>query len=144
MDQGTSLVAIIISIIAITGQIITVVSNSKSNKKDLKKDIITDFETRVTQLETQNRTKDDEIHNLTAEMNQLKGALNEKNERIKTLEDLVTNRNPELGVFIKQGREAMEFQAVTMPRVEATLDAVHKIVGQIKGRMDRDNGQVGK
>jgi prefoldin subunit 5 len=50
----------------------------------------------------------DQVASLTSKVGELTGALNEKDDRIKTLEAIATNRNPEMETFMKNMTDALE------------------------------------
>ncbi len=49
----------------------------------------------------------DQVADLTRKVGELTGALKEKDDRIKTLEGIATNRNPEMETFIKVMTDAV-------------------------------------
>lgn len=84
--------------------------------------VIATYKERVEQLQQT-------VNDLTAKLGELTGQLKEKDDRIRTLESIATNRNPELETFIKQmtlvSLQAQEF----MKSSTEGMNSLRKLLG---------------
>lgn len=73
----------------------------------------------------------EQVATLTSKVGELTGALKEKDDRIKTLEAIATNRNPEMEIFMKTMNDAVEQGKVTSQAaqeyMQRTSDDLHMI-----------------
>lgn len=72
----------------------------KQGGNNASKDVISIYQTQVTQLKEENSDMRNDIHKLNVDLGELRGILKEKDERIKILENVDLNRNPEIESFI--------------------------------------------
>lgn len=93
-------------------------------------EVINTYKERVVQLSQQ-------VANLTSELGRLNGILQEKDERMKVLEAIATNRNPELEAFmkymIKVGGDAGQY----MLWAKNTNTDIQKLVNEMNTKFDK-------
>lgn len=98
-------------------------------------DVITAYKEQV----TLNR---EEIAKLNHELGVLQGQLKEKDERIKLLEQLVQNRNPEMEQFMKTVGQIADNAAVYMKHSSETLAEIRNFMKVVNTKLD--NGSTRK
>lgn len=128
--------------IALFGGIATSYLFFRNSTSSISRDVITSYKERVEQLQrdiddtkrenerSRNKLTDD-IAKLTAQVNQLSGMIREKDDRIKTLEDLLTNRNPELQQYMKDGKEIFGIVKEYIMQTKILIEEIHHSIEMI-------------
>lgn len=87
----------------------------------------------------------DQVSELTNKVGVLTGQLREKDDRIKTLESIATNRNPELETFMKYVTETMKQSSGINTEVQAYMKNSTDYLRSIEEKLeDIEVGRSGK
>lgn len=103
--------------------------------EELKKQIHDQSESFRKQIQEQGEAFRVEINGLRTTVGELTGKLSEKNDRIKTLEENIQNRNPEMEAFIKSSSQHYADMRNFMQNINAyvtTQAAVHNVTNSGK------------
>lgn len=126
------------------GAVVFLIYQVRYRSNRISNETIETYEKRVKQLEdearrdkasweAQAKEMTRKIDSLTTEVAKLTGIINEKNDRIKTLEDFVHNSNPAMADFIAIGTKAAIASELFMKDMRQSNKEIHDGVVEIKG-----------